>query len=367
MSDNYHMIEYIHEDAHALRRTLDANERAIAELAARVHRGEFNRLVITGVGSSFTASVIADPTFRYHATLPVHILPTNEIELYGARLIDAQTLVIVVSRSGERGAVVNAAKYAIERSAHVVAMTGFANSLLAETANQILLTAEGPEITFSKTKSVVACAGLLIRFALALAGADDAEAEKRRGALGRAPDMIDRAIQAVEPLLKSQMPELVKHSQVVVAGTGSNFGVALEAGVKIQETTYVPTHGDDTVNVFYGPLGAITERWLNLVLVTPQDERLSKELLGLIRQFNSHSLAVATPDVNLDGAADYVVKLPEPVDALLAGLVYLPVLQLLTYYWTLALGLNPDEPTVMRAMLNAMLPPGREEPELRVN
>jgi glucosamine 6-phosphate synthetase-like amidotransferase/phosphosugar isomerase protein len=50
---------------------------------------------------------------------------------------------------------------------------------------------------------------------------------------------------------------------------------------------------------------------------------------------------------------------------LLAGLFYLPPLQLLTYYWTLAKGLNPDAPSAMRDVLDAILPPGREEPELR--
>ncbi len=367
MASNYHMIEYIREGPAALARTLQNNEPAIAQLAARVQRGEFKRVVITGVGSSFTAAVMADPMFRYHATVPVHILPCNEIELYGRRLIDEATLVIVVSRSGERGAVADAISYVLEQGAYGVAMTGFGDSLLAQTARLTLLTAEGPEITFSKTKSVVVCAGLLMRFALALAAPDDSEAVKRNQTLQQSPQMLQRAIEVAEPFWIKQMPELIKHTQVVVAGTGSNLGVALEAGVKIQETTYVATHGDDTINVLYGPLGAVTDKWLTIVLATPQDEQPSKNLLGLIRRFHSHSLAVATPDVNLAGASDYLLQLPEPVDPLLAGLVYLPTMQLLTYYWTLALGMNPDEPTVMREMLEAMLPPGREEPELRVS
>jgi glucosamine--fructose-6-phosphate aminotransferase (isomerizing) len=49
----------------------------------------------------------------------------------------------------------------------------------------------------------------------------------------------------------------------------------------------------------------------------------------------------------------------------LAGLVYLPCLQLLTYYLTLARGKDPDAPSYMKAQFEAMLPEGREEPELR--
>ena len=74
-----------------------------------------------------------------------------ELGYYAPRLVDVQTLVVVVSRSGERGAVVNALADSLQRGAFGVAVTGVADSLLAQTAQLTLLTAEGPEITFPKT------------------------------------------------------------------------------------------------------------------------------------------------------------------------------------------------------------------------
>jgi glucosamine 6-phosphate synthetase-like amidotransferase/phosphosugar isomerase protein len=52
-------------------------------------------------------------------------------------------------------------------------------------------------------------------------------------------------------------------------------------------------------------------------------------------------------------------------DVFLSGLVYLAPVQLLTYYWAVANGLDPDSPANMQAILQAMLPAGRQEPEMR--
>jgi fructoselysine-6-P-deglycase FrlB-like protein len=69
--------------------------------------------------------------------------------------------------------------------------------------------------------------------------------------------------------------------------------------------------------------------------------------------------------LGFEALADHVLTLPVPVDPLLAALHYLLPLQLLAYEWAVARGLNPDTPKSMRAILDAVLPPDREEPELR--
>jgi glucosamine 6-phosphate synthetase-like amidotransferase/phosphosugar isomerase protein len=63
--------------------------------------------------------------------------------------------------------------------------------------------------------------------------------------------------------------------------------------------------------------------------------------------------------------SDFSVRLPLAVDPYLSALVFLPPIQLLAYYWTVARKMDPDSPTSMRAILDAILPPGRQEPELR--
>jgi glucosamine--fructose-6-phosphate aminotransferase (isomerizing) len=359
------MIDYIHEGPTALRRTLEGNEAGIESLVEEIRRRGIRRVVISGVGSSFTAALMAAPAFRYHSTLPVHILPSTGHGYFASRLIDEHSLVVVVSRSGERDWVVNALQEAVERGAYGVAMTGVADSLLAQKGQATLLTQEGPEITFPKTKSVVTCAGLLMRLALALAAPGDGEAAVRLKTLRGLPGRMEGVLRAVEPEIQSWMPGLVPHKIVVVGGTGSNYGVALEAAVKLQETAYIPTLADDTGNVFHGPLGPLNREWLIISLVTAMDLRLSQQLLRIAGKFGAHRMVLVEPGLDVGGMAEFPLAIPERADPLLAALLYLPPMQLLTYYWTVSRGMNPDEPSVMRDMLDAMLPAGREEPELR--
>lgn len=362
---SYHMIEYIHESPAALRRTLSENEAAVQSVVGQVRRDKLERIVVVGIGSSYTAAMIAAPVFRYHCALPVHILPATELWHYNRRLVDERTLVVVVSRSGERGWVVEALKDSIGRGAFGIAMTGVADSLLAQNARQVLLTQEGPEITFPKTKSVTSCAGLLMRLALALSPPGDEEATGRLEALLASPGGIKRVIDSLEPSIRELVPKIRDQEPVVVIGTGSNYGVALEMAVKLQETACVATQCDDTGNLLHGPLGAMTDRWLLISQVTAYDLAFNKQLLEVAGKFGARRLCIIEPGLELNGLTDEALTLPDRVDPLLAGLMYLPVLQMLTYYWALARDLNPDAPAAMRAILDAILPEGREEPELR--
>ncbi len=365
MTAQYHMIDYIHEGPQALSRTLESNGAAVAKLAAKIRDRGIDRLIISGVGSSHTASMMALPVMRYHVPIKVHVIPSTEFAYYDARLIGPRTAVVVVSRSGERGWVMEAIDDAVRRGALAVAVTGVADSLLAQHAQTTLLTAEGPEITFPKTKSVLACAGLLMDLGLALADSKDDEALKRRQTLAAAPSAADKVISATEDVVRTLMPKLSAHTTVFIGGTGSNHGAAVEGAVKLQETAYVTTLSDHTGNVFHGALGPLDKNWLIVPLIHAADSRLALQLLRLVRKFGAHSLSIVEPGIELDGLSDFTINLPERTDPLLAALSYLPTLQLLTYYWTLALKMNPDEPSVMREMLDAMLPAGREEPELR--
>ncbi len=363
MALNYHMIGYIREGGEALQRTLDDNEEAIQSIVARVKADGIERVIIAGVGSSHTAAMMAAPIFRYHSALPVHVIAATEIGHYASRLVDRKALVVVVSRSGERSWVVDALRDAVERGAFGVAMTGVSDSLLAQNAQMVLLTGEGPEITFPKTKSVIACAGLMMRLALALTDPTDAEAAGRLAALRAMPQAITRCVKKIEPEVQALMPAIQDHEVVLIGGTGTNYGVALEAAVKIQEAAYVTCLCDDTGNMLHGPLGPISSRWLVIPLVSAYDLQLSKETLHLVGELGGHRLSVVEPGLELDGLSEYTLTLPEPVDPLLAALVFLPPMQLLTYYWTLAKGRNPDRPDVLETLLKAFLPPGREEPD----
>ncbi len=365
MPKTYHMIDYIHDDAVALQHTLEENEATIERISDRVDETRVRRMIICGTGSSYSAAVMSTPIFRYHCRIPVHVLSASDLMYYFPRLVDQHTLVVGVSRSGERGQVVNALHDSFAQGALCVGMTGVSDSLLAQSGQITLLTREGPEVTFPKTKSVTACTGLLMRLALALAEPGDEEVSARLQALRTIPGILERTTEAVEEKVRALIPEIRSQNTVLVAGTGSNYGVSLEAAMKIGETAYIPTHYDDTGNLLHSPMGVTGKEWLSILLVTHLDLELSKRALKLIGEFGSQRLSIVEPGLDLEGLSEHSLRLPERVDPFLEALVYLLPIQLITYYWAVARGLNPDAPASMHATLAAVLAPGRKEPELR--
>lgn len=367
MPEKYHMIKYIHENADALQRTLDNNESSITSIVRMINEKGIEKIIVTGVGSSYSAALIAAPMLNYFSRLPIHILPVNEIYFYRRRLLNEKTLVFIISRSGERVWVVNTMKYVIKMGAYGITITGVEDSLLAQTGHMTLLTGEGPEITYPKTKSVIACTGLLMRLALATSRPDDDEAKLLLNSLRLAPNKIRKTVEYVEPQVKSLIPKIKTTTPVVIGGTASNHGVAFESATKLQEATFIPSYGENTIDLLYGPLSPLSKNWLLCLLVTPESLDLSKELLHLAGNdiFKATRLIVASLGVEIENNSDFVITIPVKTNPLLSGLVFLPPMQLLAFYWTIERSMNPDAPSTMRDMLNAFLPPGREEPELR--
>jgi glucosamine 6-phosphate synthetase-like amidotransferase/phosphosugar isomerase protein len=90
---------------------------------------------------------------------------------------------------------------------------------------------------------------------------------------------------------------------------------------------------------------------------------ISQKALQLAGKLSAHRLAIIEPGIDLRESCEYIISLPDRVNTFLAGLYYLPPMQLLTYYWAVSRGLNPDRPSQMPDVLNAMLLPGRQEHE----
>lgn len=360
----YHMRSYILENGAALDRTLRQSEASLQAVAAEAHARGCARIVLSGVGSSYTAASAAKLAFDDLVREPTYVIPTTELRYHGA-LLDEQTLVVVLSRSGERRRVLDGLSVAEESGAFTVAVTGAADSLMAQIAARTVLTAEGPEISFTKTKSVTAGIGVFLSLALALSNRDIDDLTGLRAALGRLPAAIDQTLDRAAPDVE-RLAGRLGCDRVIIAGTGPNAGVAMELALTLQESALVAAQWSDTGNLLHGPLCPLDENWLVALLVTPDDLQLSADTFRVVQALGARTLAVAPSDMTIEPAPDDTLRLTELPERILWPLLYLPILQLLTYHWTVARGLNPDSPSGSELMLNAMLPPGRAEPEARM-
>jgi glucosamine--fructose-6-phosphate aminotransferase (isomerizing) len=358
------MLDYIREQPESVANTRRVCRPGIAELQQIWAGMPPKHVIVAGLGSSYTAAQMASPLLRRCLPVPTSVTVATEVGVDLGLPLGPDTLVVLVSRSGERGGIVDAQLAARRAGATCVAVTAVESSLLGQGADVVIVTGEGPESTYAKTKSVIATATALMELGLAF-GADAEEMSRLEAALARVPAILTREIEEAEHHLEPLASRLARHQSALITGTAGNQGVAQEGAIKIQEAAALTCEWDEAGSAYYGTVTILNPGWLFVALVTRADYQLSRALLDLAGQFGAYRLCIAEPGLELDGNAEAVVRVGEAGDPLLAPLLFLPPIHLLTYHLAAGRGLNPDEPLFADMMLKAMLPPGREEPDWR--
>jgi glucosamine--fructose-6-phosphate aminotransferase (isomerizing) len=179
------------------------------------------------------------------------------------------------------------------------------------------------------------------------------------------PELLTVGIKDAERDSALMASWLLRHRLVLVTGTSGNQGVAQEGALKLQEAARVTAQWDETGNVLCGPVSMLDPAWLFVGLVTRADYELHRALLKLVHHFGADRLCIAEPGLALEGSVEALMRVPQAGDPLVAPLLFLPPVQFLTYQLAVGRGLNPDEQPFAAVLLEAMLPPGREEPDWR--
>jgi len=148
------------EQPQALSQTLEnlGTSNTLEDLASRLHKGKFQRVVLTGMGSS------------YHALHPLNLelvaegftaamVETSELIHYKSRFFDPKTLIVAVSQSGQSAEMVRLIEMNRRRAA-IIAVTNTADSPLAAHADAALLTQAGHEFSVSCKTYVTALMAL---------------------------------------------------------------------------------------------------------------------------------------------------------------------------------------------------------------
>jgi glucosamine 6-phosphate synthetase-like amidotransferase/phosphosugar isomerase protein len=359
----YRMLEYIQEQPAAIERTLSTIGGQIDAAIELVRKRSCRRLVVAGFGSSYTAALMAKPAFLTHCGLPVEIVVATDLVTLSGLALDAETAVVLVSRSGERGWIIRALEEVQRRRCASIALTASPTSKLAQGAERVILTAEGPESAFAKTKSVVTTAVALVRFALGLAKVDSLSVRTCLNELRALPAHMASFLPRLEAEVQSLGPWIAGHDYAMVTGVDGEVGTALETAIKIQESASIVAYPDHSGNALHGALGVLSSRWLCIAFVSVGNEKLSASLLQLVGEFGAHRLCVAARGTEGRLVVEKTIVVPRAANPLLQPLLSLPAGQLLSFVWAVQRNLNPDAPAFASTMLKAMLEPGRAEPD----
>ena len=264
----------------ALKETCDGLEEPakLEDLAGRLKRGEFRRVLLTGMGSSFHAQ---HPLSLALTNLGVTALmvETSELIHYRERLLDSGTLTIAVSQSGESVETVRMAELNQGRSP-VIGVTNAAGSTLAKNSTAALVTRAGSEFSVS-CKTYVATLMMLEWLACMLS---DGDLEQCRGELAAASEGAEEYLSKWREHVVSIAGRLEGVRQLFLAGRGRSLAAVGAGSLVIKESDHFPAEGMSSAAFRHGPVEMLGKE--TFVLVFAGDEKTRGLNGGLVKDIH---------------------------------------------------------------------------------
>jgi glucosamine--fructose-6-phosphate aminotransferase (isomerizing) len=306
-----------------------------------------NKVFVVACGTSFHAGLVAKYAIEHWVRIPVEIDIASEFR-YRDPVLDARTLVIGVSQSGETADTIAACKYATQLGAKVVAVTNVVGSSMARDADAVVYTHAGPEIGVAATKTFTCQIAALLVLSLYLGQTRGSlYPSEVRGILEqmrRVPDQVADVLDEGDSI-RAEAARWAKVHDAFYLGRGPAYPTALEGALKMKEISYLHAEAYPSGELKHGPLALIEDGVPVISVVTAG--RVQKKTISNVAEVAARGgrvLLVANPGTDMGGLRpDTVFEVPETHE-LLAPIVDSVVLQLLAYHVAKQRGCDVDKP-----------------------
>ena len=322
----------------------------LLELEALGDLTHLNRIVMVACGTAAYAAEVIRYAIEDLARIPVTVDLAHEFR-YRKPILDAATLVIAISQSGETMDTLMAVRHAIESGAAVLSICNTQGATLARESTATVYTHAGPEVAVASTKALTAqiAAGYLIALQLAAArGRPQAELAAVGKELLTLPRKIERVLGSLDPV-RALARDLATARSVLFLGRGVGFPIAMEGALKLKELAYIHAEGFAAGELKHGPIALIEEGQPVLVMVpsVKHSELLHSKVVSNIQEIKARGARViALCEAGDSAVADLVeltIELPSTLPLLSAILLALP-LQVFALELAQAKGLDVDQP-----------------------
>ena len=306
-----------------------------------------NKIVITACGSAYYAGCAAKYAIEKLCRIPVQTELASELR-YSDPLIDAHTLLIVLSQSGETADTIAAMRECQSRGAKALAIVNVVGSTIAKTADYTLYTWAGPEIAVATTKGYTTQLTVLYLFALYAAKKTgtigDSEYRRLLSALKALPKQMQQALD-MNPSITRLAEKYHKTPSMFFIGRNTDYAVAREGALKMKENSYIHAESYAAGELKHGTIALIQEGQPVIALCC--NESITEKTMSNIVEVKARGaevLAVAFKNnQKILSLADDMIFIPK-VDALFSAAVEIVPLQLLAYYVAKENGCDIDKP-----------------------
>ncbi len=302
------------------------------------------RIKIVGCGTSYhaamLAAVFAEEQLRIESVAEV----AHELR-YRRALLDAQTLVVALSQSGETADTLSCIAHARRHGCQTLAICNSPHSTLARTCDALIELNCGPEIGVASTKAFTATVLIWYLFVLAVRSTRGQPPTKDVYNLRKLPLLIDYVLNGAAQIA-SLARQYCEARNFIYIGRGPSFPLALEAALKLKEISYLHAEGYAGGELKHGPI-ALIDHNMPVLVVAPRDEYFPRIVsnAGEIKAREGQIIVLGNPKHDeLRALADNIVPCPDIDHPLLQAIVGAVPLQLFAYYLALEKGTDIDQP-----------------------
>ena len=306
-----------------------------------------NRIVITACGSAYHAGIVAKYFYEEILRIPTEVELASEFR-YKNPIINKNTLVIIISQSGETADTLAALKQAKEKGAHVLSIVNVISSSIAKESHDVLYTFAGPEIAVATTKGYTTQLTMLYLFGIYTAKILKSYDTQKLNLLIKNLLEIPKSIEEVlenSQKIKELACRFSNNDSVFFIGRNMDYAVALEGSLKLKEISYVHSEAYAAGELKHGTISLIEKDRLVIALCC-YNELLDKQLSNVKEVLSRGATVFATAfseNEQIKSYASEVFYLPKTHPLLLALLEVVP-LQLFAYFVALNKNLDIDKP-----------------------
>ncbi|MCF0121908.1 MAG: glutamine--fructose-6-phosphate transaminase (isomerizing) [Lachnospiraceae bacterium] len=308
---------------------------------------QIQKIYIVACGSAYHTGVTAKYIFEGLAQIPLEVDLASEFR-YRNPILDRNTLVIVVSQSGETADSLAALRKAKANGGRVLGIVNVVESSIAREADNVMYTWAGPEIAVATTKAysaqLIALYLLALKFSQVRGFLDAEKIACMVSNLQRLPEQISLLLSHKKDIQKIAHRYL-KAEHIFFIGRGIDYGIALEGSLKLKEITYVHSEAYAAGELKHGTISLIENGRL-VVAVLTQPFLYSKTISNIVEVKSRGAFVMAVTNVGnteVEKVADYVIYIPETNLYFVNSLAVIP-LQLFGYYLSIGKGLDVDKP-----------------------
>jgi len=307
----------------------------------------FRHIVMVACGTSFHAALVGKFMIEEICRIPVEVDLGSEFR-YRDPIVGPDTLLILISQSGETADTLAAMREGVKKGAYTLAVSNVVESSIVRGCKGVIYTHAGPEIGVASTKAFTTQLTVLYLLAVYLGrvqGRLDSEVFRRMVEdlmhVPRQVEMILENSSSIQELARDYM----HFNNFLYLGRGVNYPIALEGALKLKEISYIHAEGYPAGEMKHGPIALIDEDVPTVVLAT-RNSAYSKVVGNMeeIRARRGKIIALVTEgDTDLEGKVDATISVPVNNPLLTPILLTVP-LQLLAYYVADLKGTDVDQP-----------------------